>query len=379
MTTPAYDIVIVGLSLSSAWGNGHATTYRSLLRGLHAEGLSVLFLERDVPWYRDNRDLGVPNFCDLAFYGSVEELGKKFEGQLHDAGAVIVGSYVPEGVAIIDALLDMHLDRLWFYDIDTPVTLGKLERDDEEYLAARQIPQLTGYFSFAGGPALDVLRSVYGARRAEPLYCAVDIERYRPTGEPIVWDMGYLGTYSPDRQPGLETLLLNPARRLPHMRFVVAGPQYPVDIDWPENVERIEHLPPSQHASFYSRQRFTLNLTRQDMTKNGWSPSVRLFEAAACAVPVISDTWPGIEDFFPNGSAIILAHDSGDVVSHLLERDEGWRQSVGVSARRRVLAGHTGRHRARELVEYLEIPANRSQPRRGGTERQKHLGQGLRP
>lgn len=186
-----------------------------------------------------------------------------------------------EGVAVIDAVAALSPQRLCFYDIDTPVTLAKLDRQDEEYLAHRQIPIFDAYFSFSGGEGLDRLERAYGARHAVALYCSVDADRYGATGEPCAWDLGYLGTYSPDRQPVLEKLLIGPARRLPHLRFVVAGPQYPREIDWPANVERIDHLPPAEHAAFYSRQRFTLNVTRADMIAAGWSPSVRIFEAAA--------------------------------------------------------------------------------------------------
>lgn len=359
MNRTLYDIIVIGLSLSSSWGNGHATTYRSLIRGLAAEGKSVLFLERDVPWYRDNRDLPDPDFCDLIHYSSVNDLRTTFGPALRTAGAVIIGSYVPDGAEVIDLVIGMRGHDTWFYDIDTPVTLAALARGDEFHLAARQIPEFDGYLSFAGGPVLDRLAKRYGARAAYPLYCAVDADRYRPTGEPITWDLGYLGTYSPDRQPMLEELLIAPAWRLPHMRFAVAGPQYPDDIDWPDNVERIEHLPPAAHPSFYSRQRFTLNVTRQDMAANGWSPSVRLFEAAACGTPVISDIWEGLDELLPNGQAILLAETTEDVVSLLLDRDEDWRTSIGQTARNRILTHHTGRQRARELLNYLGLGAQR--------------------
>ena len=358
--TEHFDLVVVGLSLSSSWGNGHATTFRALLRGVAAEGKRVLFLERDVPWYANNRDLPDPDFCELAYYSSVDDLLARFGATLQAADAVLVGSYVPEGVAAIDALSSLGLTRFCFYDIDTPVTLAKLDRGDEEYLARRQIPLFDIYFSFSGGPVLTRLETEYGAKRAEALYCSVDAQRYGPTGAAIRWDLGYLGTYSPDRQPTLERLLLEPARRLPHRRFVVAGPQYPADIDWPANVERIEHLPPSRHPGFYSRQRFTLNVTRADMIAAGWSPSVRLFEAGACATPVISDWWDGLSELFPVGEALLVARDADDVVAILEGTSDAGRREIAEAARRTVLAAHTGRVRARELLAGLGLaPAAR--------------------
>lgn len=348
-----FSIVILGLSLSSSWGNGHATTYRALLKGLHAERHRVLFLERDVPWYAESRDLPDPDFCRLAYYHTLSDLDR-FIPAIRNADAVIIGSYVPEGTAVIDRVAEIGPRLMCFYDIDTPVTLAALKRGEEEYLSRRQVPLFDRYFSFSGGKVLDRLEADFGAQRAEALYCSVDANAYAPTGEAPCWDLGYLGTYSPDRQPTLERLLIEPARRLPERRFVVAGALYPDDIDWPANVERISHLPPEEHASFYSRQRFTLNVTRQDMVKAGWSPSVRLFEAAACAAPVISDRWPGIEELFPDGEAILIAHDSGTVIRTLTGMAENKRRSMGQAAHERVLRGHTGIARARELVRALQ-------------------------
>jgi spore maturation protein CgeB len=363
--TGALDIVIIGLSLSSSWGNGHATTFRALIRGLNAQGHRALFLERDVPWYASQRDLPDPDFCRLAYYSSLGELTETFGDAITSADAVIIGSYVPEGVAVIDAVAALMPKRLCFYDIDTPVTLAKLERGEEEYLTREQIRDFDGYFSFSGGEVLTRLERDYGARKAIDLYCSVDDERYGNTGEDFAWDLGYLGTYSPDRQPTLERLLIEPARALPHLRFVVAGPQYPDSIDWPENVERIHHLPPREHPSFYSRQRFTLNVTRADMIESGWSPSVRLFEAAACGTPMISDAWRGLNELFPDGEAILIAHGTEDVVRALTEVGDQERQAISEAAKTRVLQSHTGVARARQLALALEQLAIRTAPRSG--------------
>ena len=288
------DLVFLGLSLSSSWGNGHATTYRALLRGLAERGHRLLFLERDVPWYAAARDLSRPDFCQLEFYHGIEDLDACFGARIAAADAVVVGSYVPDGIAVLDLVMRLANGVRAFYDIDTPVTVAALENDRCDYLAAPHIPQLDLYLSFTGGPLLQHLSRRFGARRPRPLYCSVDAGRYRPQPMPVSWDLGYLGTYAEDRQPALQRLLIEPAVRLPDRRFVVAGPQYPASIDWPANVERIEHLPPSEHAAFYCRQRFTLNVTRADMIRTGWSPSVRLFEAAACGTPIISDRWEGL-------------------------------------------------------------------------------------
>jgi spore maturation protein CgeB len=342
-------LVVLGLSLSSSWGNGHATTFRALLSAFAVGGHEVLFLERVQPWYAENRDLAEPDFCRLANYGSVDEL-EEWRGEIAAADAVMVGSYVPEGVAVGRYVHATAQGTTCFYDIDTPVTLAKLAKGDFGYLSPELIPGYDIYFSFTGGPTLTRLEQEFGSPRARPLYCAVDTARYRPLDVPIRWDLSYLGTYSPDRQPPLERLLIEPARRRPDLRFVVAGPQYPADIDWPPNVERIDHLPPAEHPAFYSASRFTLNVTRADMIAAGWSPSVRLFEAGACATPIISDRWDGIDSVFEPGEQIVLA-DSADDVLAALDRPA---RAIGAAAREAVLAHHSAARRAQQLEHDLE-------------------------
>jgi len=345
-------LVVLGLSVSSSWGNGHATTFRALLKAFHGRGHEILFLERDVPWYAAHRDLPDPDFCSLRYYSSLDGL-TDWQDEIAGADAVIVGSYVPDGVAVGDMVQGWAPGRTCFYDIDTPVTLARLARGDREYLDPRQIPGYAVYFSFTGGPTLERLEREFGAPRARALYCSVDETAYRPLDLPKRWDLSYLGTYSDDRQPTLERLLLDVARACPERRFVVAGPQYPDAINWPANVERIEHLPPAEHPAFYSASRFTLNVTRADMIAAGWSPSVRLFEAGACGCPVISDRWEGIGTVM---EGITLANEAEDVIA-ALETDA---ESLGSLSRGSVLDRHTAARRAEELeaaLLSLAVPA----------------------
>lgn len=354
MNARSLSIVFLGLSLSSSWGNGHATTYRALLKALHQRGHDLLFLERDLPWYAAHADLLYPRFCRLDLYADLEDLAQRYRRAIGEADIVVVGSYVPQGVAVAGMALDWASGLVGFYDIDTPVTLAKLDAGDEEYLSAALVPAFDFYLSFTSGPSLDRLRNDYGARLTWPFHCMVDPTLYRPTGETRRWDLGYLGTYSVDRQPALERLLIGPARRLPDLRFVVAGAQYPDTIDWPANVELIEHIPPAEHASFYSRLRFALNLTRADMRASGWSPSVRLFEAAACGVAILSDRWPGLDSFFPENEAILVVDDTIDVIASLTRLDRLRTDEIAARAREIVLANHTGQNRATELEMAFE-------------------------
>lgn len=353
-TAAPLSIVVLGLSLSSSWGNGHATTWRALLRAFAARGHKVLFLERDVPWYAAHRDLLEPPFCELALYGSVEELGRRWGPVVAQADAVIVGSFVPDGVAVGQLVQRIARGIRAFYDIDTPVTLAKLARGDNQYLSPELISGFDLYLSFTGGPTLAHIMRRYGASAARQLYCSVDEAIYRPRPEiRHRWDLSYLGTYSPDRQPALERLLLEPARRAPQLRFAVAGAQYPDFLEWPGNVERLQHVPPQEHPAFYAASRYTLNITREDMRRAGWSPSVRLFEAGACATPVISDDWPGLDELLTPGAEILIAESGSEVLEILLQMPDAQRLQVGTASRRRVLAGQTSSHRAAELEMHL--------------------------
>jgi spore maturation protein CgeB len=347
------NIVMLGLSITSSWGNGHATTYRALARGLASRGHDVLFLERDVRWYAKNRDLPDPPYCRLRLYQSLDDLRRTHTPAIEEADLVIVGSYVPDGADVAELVLRAAGGCAAFYDIDTPVTLGALEaHGTAHYLERSQVPRFDLYLSFTGGPTLERLERDFGAQRARALYCSADIDNYYAEDAPKGHDLGYLGTYSLDRQATLDELLIAPAHAWPCGRFVIAGAQYPPSVITPANVTRIMHVSPAEHRSFYNGLRFTLNVTRRDMIEAGHSPSVRLFEAAACGTPIVSDDWPGLSSILTPGQEVLIARHSRDVLACLRDIPEEQRVEVGRRAQRRILAAHTSRHRAIELERY---------------------------
>ena len=348
------NIVILGLSITSSWGNGHATTYRAIVRELAARKHKVVFLERDVEWYASNRDLPKPPFCRVELYRTISELKTKFRRTVAGADLVIVGSYVPDGAVIGEWVCQVSSGVRAFYDIDTPVTIANLEHADLDYLSRALVRKYDLYLSFTGGPILDRIEGKFRSPMARPLYCSVDPALYFPERVPIRWDLGYMGTYSDDRQATLEQLLLGPARDWKEGRFALAGPQYPKSLRWPRNVKRYVHLSPVKHRKFYNAQRFTLNVTRAHMVEAGYSPSVRLFEAAACGTPIISDWWPGLETIFEPEREILVARSSADSLSYLQEMTESQRRRIGNQARRVVLEKHTARHRALEIEQYYQ-------------------------
>jgi len=354
MSNRNLNIVILGLSITSSWGNGHATTFRGLVRELDKNGHKVTFLERDVPWYASNRDLPNPPFCKTILYNSLEDLKEKHAAIIKNADLVIVGSYVPEGVAVGEWVTATTGGITAFYDIDTPVTLAKIEKGDFEYLHPKLISKYNLYLSFTGGPTLQRLEKEYGSPMARPFYCSFDPDLYFPEKQDMKWDLGYLGTYSDDRQPPLQNLMLDAAEKMLDKKFVVAGPQYPQTIQWSANVERIEHLPPAAHRAFYNSQRFAMNITRADMIRAGYSPSVRLFEAAACGTPIISDYWDGIDSIFEIGTEILIAKSADDTVNFLTNISEAERKKMGERALQKVTNHHTAAHRATELEQYFK-------------------------
>ena len=353
MSYPQLNCAFLGLTITSTWGNGHATTYRGLLKELSKRGHRVTFLERDAPWYASNREFEKLPYCDVALYCSLDELIERFAQLIHEADIVMVGSYVPEGIAVGHWITSAAQNGTAFYDIDTPVTLSNLKKGKCEYLSRDLIRKYELYLSFTGGPTLDFIEQKLGSSCARPLYCSVDPALYYP--EPISqqWSAAYLGTYAADRQPALERLLLDVARQEKKHKFAVAGPQYPAEIEWPPNIQRIEHLPASEHRRFYNSQAFTLNVTRQDMVRAGFSPSVRLFEAAACGVPILTDEWPGLDTFFQPCSEILPVRSSADVTSYL-QMPVQQRLEIAENARWRTLQFHTAAVRAEQFEGYAQ-------------------------
>lgn len=358
-------IVIFGLSITSSWGNGHATTFRSLAKALDHRGHKVSFFERDVPWYATHRDLPHPPYCTTHLYQSVDDLDL-YETLIAQADLVILGSYVPDAEQVAHKISALSPPCFAFYDIDTPVTLEALRNEDCSYLTAEMIPDFDVYLSFTGGPTLERLQHEYGAKRARPLYCSVDPELYFPEtvavglsekNYTLQYALGYLGTYSPDRQPTVQALLIDTALKAPAHRFCVAGAQYPGSVRWPGNIKIFEHIPPHQHRHFYNSQWFTLNVTRQDMIKAGYSPSVRLFEAGACGTPIISDYWDGLNSFFTIGEEILVAHSTEEVLDHLnMHQDD--RLAIGRRMWQKVHSHHTSAQRALELEAIWDEVAN---------------------
>lgn len=361
-------LTIFGLTLSSSWGNGHATPYRAIVRALGAAGHRVTFFEKDVPYYSAHRDLPAPDYCKLHLYRTWDEVRALALKEADDSDVVINASYCPEGARIIDEVLDLSGPLKVFYDLDTPVTLARLREEQRvDYLRADQLREFELVLSWTGGGALQELRDRWQVRTARPLFGCVDPDTYcreSPRAE-FECALSYMGTFARDRQEKLDKLFLEPSRRRRDLRFLLAGSLYPWDWQWGQNVKKLEHVAPADHPALYSSSRCTLNITRADMAQSGYCPSGRFFEAAACATPIISDWFEGLDHFFTPGEELFISHSAEDTLAALNEPQEALQKKAS-RARQRTLDEHTGTHRAQQLLRYCEEA--RSQSRKEWTQ-----------
>lgn len=352
-------LVVFGLTVSSSWGNGHATLWRGLIAALARRGVQVVFFERDVPYYAENRDLPALPAGELVLYPDWPAVLGRARRELADADVAMVTSYCPDAGAATELIGEVGVPQAVFYDMDTPVTLARL-RDGERpaYVPTSGLSDFDLVLSYTGGEALTALQDQLGARRTAPLYGHVDPAVHAPTAreQRFECDLSYIGTYAADRQQAVEQLFIEPARQRPERRFVLAGSGYPKDFPWTDNIWFVRHLPPAEHAAFYASSRLTLNATRADMAAMGWCPSGRLFEAAACGAPVLSDRWAGLDAFFAPGEEILTAATANDALA-ALDLDDGELARIGRRARERTLAEHTSDHRAAELLDLLATSA----------------------
>jgi len=358
-------IVIFGLTISSSWGNGHATLWRGLCKNLVRAGHDVVFFERDVPYYAGARDFFELPGGRLELFANWKAARAKAREDVRDSDATIVTSYCPDAIEATRLALDAARPIRVFYDLDTPITLAKLRKGEAvPYIGPNGLAEFDIVLSFTGGASVfEEFRRLVGARRIAALYGHVDPDIHRPVQAQPRYraDLSYLGTYSSDRQQALENLFVTSAQRRQDLRFLIGGAQYPSDFPWSPNIYFVRHLPPAEHAAFFASSRLTLNVTRKAMAEMGWCPSGRLFEAAACGAPLLSDGWAGIDAFFEPGKEILLARDSPDVLA-ALDLDDSELRRIADRARQRALDQHSSARRTHELIGLLKQSASSTRP-----------------
>jgi spore maturation protein CgeB len=352
---PDLHILFFGLTISSSWGNGHATPYRAIVKALYERGVRPVFYEHDVSYYAKHRDFGTSNYCELVFYQNWDSIRHQALARAQKADVVVTASYLPEGARISEELLGVDGPLHVFYDLDTPITLNALLNGGVDYLRTSLIAEFDLYLSFTGGKILRRLEEEFGARVARPLYGCVDPDIYRrvKASPDFRCRLSYMGTYARDRWAKVQDLFLAPASQLPAEAFLLAGSMYPDSANWPQNVKRIEHVSPAQHPQLYSSSDATLNLTRAEMAQSGYCPSGRFFEAAACGAPLLTDEWEGLDYFFDPAEELTVVNTTEGVVRALRCTDSELKRKAA-RARQRTLDEHTGRHRAQQFLTYCE-------------------------
>ena len=344
-------IVFFGLTISSSWGNGHATLLRGLFKALAARGHRIAFFERDVPYYAAHRDLIELPGVELHLYREWLQIKSLARAIVAESDVAVVTSYCPDGIEATELVVSSNVSLRVFYDLDTPITLEALQKGEQlAYIGPRKLTDFDLVLSYTGGAALTALQDQLGAQRVVPLFGSVDPDIHQPAPALSRYeaDLSYLGTYAPDRQSLVDRLFIQVARRMPDRRFMLGGSKYPIDFPWQQNIWYAQHVPPSAHASFFCSSPLTLNVTRSAMSRMGYCPSGRLFEAAACGVAIVSDEWAGLETFFQPGVEIIVAHTTDDVIA-ALQLPEAEISRIAKAGRQRVLESHTAAHRAAEL------------------------------
>jgi spore maturation protein CgeB len=348
-------LVVFGLAVSSTWANDHATLWRSLIRVLAGQGHALTFYEQDTPYFAAHRDYKELPKGELVVYETLDSIRAHATHALRSADAAIVSSYAADALAATELVMSSAVPIRAFYEFDTAVTLRKVRAGERvSHLGPRGLRDFDVVMSSTGGAGLSELQRVLGAHRVAPLYPGVDLHAYSPVApvERYQADLAYLGTYEEEHNSALEELLLKPARALPEASFVIGGASYPRELAWPPNLKYVWHVAPAEHSALYCSARLNLNVTRACVAALGYCPSGRMFEAAACGAPMITDRWPGLAEFYEPGDEILVARDHSDVIA-ALKSSRSQLQALAHRARERTLAQHSIEHRAEQLLEIL--------------------------
>jgi len=358
------QIAFFASSLVSSYWNGAATYYRGLARALHGRGHALTFYEPDAFDRQAHRDLPDPAWArsvvwDPASPGDLDRCLEEARG----ADLVVKAS----GVGVQDALLEARVlelrrpgNRIAFWDVDAPATLERLVRDPADPFRAL-VPRFDLVLTYGGGdPVVRAYRAL-GARACVPIYNGLDPDTHHPVAPDPRFDahLAFLGNRLPDREARVEEFLLRTAAILPARRFLLGGAGWD-DKTLPANVRRLGHVGTADHNAFNCTPLAVLNVSRDSMARNGFSPATRVFEAAGAAACIVTDDWDGLDAFLEPGAEVLPVRDGVEVAEVLAGLTPARARRVGLAARRRVLAEHTYARRA-EAVEaalgLLPIPS----------------------
>jgi spore maturation protein CgeB len=352
------DIAFFGSSLVSSWWNGAATYYRGIIRGLAELGHSVTFHEPIAYGRHEHRDIPDPEWATVVVYPAEDpDAVRDVVAAAGDADIIVKAS----GVGVFDDVLEEAVvatataagAAAVLYDVDAPATLTQLENDPRSPLRAL-LPKFDVVITYGGGAPVRRRYLALGARRCELVYNAFDpLTHYRvPAEAEYTADLSLLANRLPDREERVDEFFFRAATLLPDRTFLLGGNGWDGK-RMPPNVRWIGHVATSDHNAFNCSATAVLNVTRESMATNGWSPATRVFEAAGVGACLISDDWPGLCDFLSCGREVLPARDGQDVAAHVSALDPTRARAIGDAAEVRVLADHTYEQRARQLDDVL--------------------------
>lgn len=349
-------IAFYGSSLLSSYWNGAATYYRGMLKAMAARGHAIVFCEPDAYGRQQNRDIEPPAWADVHVW---EASDAGLAGALERArGADVVVK--ASGVGVYDVELErMVLESadpdavVVYWDVDAPATLDRLAGDSEDPLRGL-LRRYDMVLTYGGGQRVIDRFTAFGARYCEPVYNALDPEEHFPvSGDPrFDVDLAFVGNRLPDRETRVEEFFLRPAAELPERRFLLGGSGWQ-DRNVPQNVQRLGHVSTRDHNPLNSSALAVLNVNRESMARNGWSPPTRLFEVAGAGGCLVTDAWEGIELFLRPEEEVLVARDGSDVAEHLRHLDRRRAKAVGERALARIRGEHTYQRRAEQVDRLL--------------------------
>jgi spore maturation protein CgeB len=346
-------VAFFGSSLVSSYWNGAATYYRGLIRALHRRGHRVTFYEPDAYERQAHRDIADPDWVEVIVYEPTAAAALALVERAQRADVVVKAT----GVGVLDELLEEAVAEVRgvsvFWDVDAPATLARLDADPDDPLRAL-VPRYDLVLTYGGGDPVVAGYRGLNARDCVPVYNALDPVTHFPVAPDarFACDLAFVGNRLPDREDRVEEFLVRPAKLLPERSFLLAGAGWEAR-ELPANVRLLGHLSTNDHNAVNSTPLAVLNVLRESMARNGWSPATRVFEAAGAGACLVSDAWAGIEEFLEPGREVLVAESGDDVADALASLTPERARAIGAAARRRILAEHTYDHRAAQVEELL--------------------------
>jgi spore maturation protein CgeB len=351
-------IAFFGSSLVSSYWNGAATYYRGIVRALAERGHEIVFFEPDAYERQQHRDIDDPPWAEVVVWTPTAARANELVCSLRGFDLVVKAS----GVGVLDAELEDAVAALEgpirvFWDVDAPATLARLESDADDPLR-QLVPRYDLVLTYGGGDPVVERYLALGAAGCVPVYNAVDPQTHHPDARDGRFgaDLAFLGNRLPDREMRVEEFFLAAAAAVPARSFLLGGSGWETK-PLPSNVRLLGHVGTAEHNAFNCTPLAVLNVTRDSMVANGWSPATRVFEAAGAGACLITDAWPGIELFLKPGSEVLVAEDGDEVARHLEELDPTRARAIGAAALERVLREHTYARRAEQVEDVLRVRA----------------------